>query len=152
LGTGADQAIEEAFAEMERVNGLLNNYDPQSEVSAINRHAGDGPVTVSRETMEALRLAVQYGDITGGRLDITIGPLLRLWGFGKGRCGARREEPDRTEIKKAQSLVDYHALELAKHRTWYGSIKRSARLSMKEMWIDVGLFSKGYVADKLSRF
>ena len=147
-GKGAEQAIEEAFAEMERVNSLLNNYDPQSEVSAINRHAGDGPVTVSRETMEALTLAVQYGDITGGALDITIGPLLRLWGFGKDDVGLEGKEPDRAEINKARSLVDYHALELVEHTTPDGSTKHTARLSRKEMWIDVGSFSKGYVADK----
>jgi thiamine biosynthesis lipoprotein len=147
-GPGAEQAIEEAFAEMERVNSLLNNYDPESEVSAINRNAGDSPVRVSEETMEALTLAVQYGDMTGGALDITISPLLRLWGFGKDDVGLEGDEPEPAELEKAKALVDYHALELSRHRTWKGTIRRSARLTTKGMWIDVGSFSKGYVADK----
>jgi len=147
-GPGAEQAIEEAFAEMERVNSLLNNYDPQSEVFAINRHAGDGPVGIGEETMEALALAVKYGDITGGALDITIGPLLRLWGFGKDDVGLEGNEPDPASLEKAQALVDYHALELSRHRSWKGTVRRSARLTKKGMWIDVGSFSKGYVADK----
>jgi len=147
-GAGAEQAIEEAFAEMERVNGLLNNYDPQSEVSAINRHAGDSPVTVSQETMEALTLALKYGDITGGALDITIGPLLRMWGFVKDDVGLDGSDPDSAALEKATSLVDYRALELVRHKTWYGSTQCSARLRGKEMWIDVGSFSKGYVADR----
>jgi thiamine biosynthesis lipoprotein len=147
-GPGAGQAIEEAFAEMERVNRLLNNYDPQSEVSAINRAAGDGPVRIGGETMEALTLAVQYGDITGGALDITIGPLLRLWGFGKDEVGLEGKDPDPASLAQARALVNYRALELSRHRSWKGTIRRSARLAAKGMWIDVGSFSKGYVADK----
>ena len=147
-GPGAGQAIEEAFAEMERVNSLLNNYDPQSEVSAINRAAGDGSVRISKETMEALTLAVQYGDITGGALDITIGPLLRLWGFGKDEVGLEGNDPDPASLAQARALVNYRALELSRHRSWKGTIRRSARLAAKGMWIDVGSFSKGYVADK----
>jgi thiamine biosynthesis lipoprotein len=147
-GPDAEQAIETAFAEMERVNRLLNNYDPQSEVSAINRSAGDGPVKISEESMEALMLAVRYGDITCGALDITIGPLLRLWGFGKDDVGIEGDEPDPGSLKQAQTLVDYRALKLSRHRSWKGTIRRSARLTKKGMWIDVGSFSKGYVADK----
>jgi thiamine biosynthesis lipoprotein len=147
-GPGAGQAIEEAFAEMERVNSLFNNYDPQSEVSAINRTAGDDPVSISKETMEALTLAVQYGDITGGALDITIGPLLRLWGFGKDEVGLEGKDPDPASLAQARALVNYRALELSRHRSWKGTIRRSARLAAKGMWIDVGSFSKGYVADK----
>lgn len=147
-GPGAEQAIEEAFAEMERVNSLLNTYDPRSEVSAINRQAGDGPVRIGEETMEALTLAVQYGDITGGALDITIGPLLRLWGFGKDDVGLEGDEPDPASLAKARALVDYHALELSRRRSWKGTVSRSARLTKTGMWIDVGSFSKGYVADK----
>jgi thiamine biosynthesis lipoprotein len=147
-GADAEQAIEEAFAEMERVNSLLNNYDPQSEVSAINRAAGDGPVSIGGETMEALTLAVKYGDITGGALDITIGPLLRLWGFGKDDVGLEGDDPDPASLAKARALVSYRALELSRHRSWNGTIRRSARLATKGMWLDVGSFSKGYVADK----
>jgi thiamine biosynthesis lipoprotein len=147
-GPGAGQAIEEAFAEMDRVNRLLNNYDPQSEVSAINRTAGDDSVSISKETMEALTLAVQYGDITGGALDITIGPLLRLWGFGKDEVGLQGKDPDPASLAQAKALVNYRALELSRHRSWKGTIRRSARLAAKGMWIDVGSFSKGYVADK----
>ena len=147
-GPDAEPAIEEAFAEMERVNRLLNNYDPHSEVSAINRSAGDGRVIISEETMQALTLAVKYGDITGGTLDITIGPLLRLWGFGKDEVGLEGDEPDPASLAQAKALVNYRALELSRHRSWRGTIRRSARLATQGMWIDVGSFSKGYVADR----
>ncbi len=147
-GVAAQTAIEAAFAEMERVNGLLNNYDARSDISRINQHAGMGAVPISAETMEALLRAVAICDQTGGALDITVGPLLQLWGFGKDEPGLLSPEPDPAARARAKSLVDYRALELSERRTALGRIKRSARLARTGMWIDVGSFSKGFVADQ----
>jgi thiamine biosynthesis lipoprotein len=147
-GDNAEKAIEEAFFEMERVNSLLNNYDPASEVSRINENAGGAPIPISLETMDALKHAVRFCEMTGGALDITIGPLLKLWGFGTDDVGLQTSEPDAETIKKAKSLVDYHGLELAEFTSADGTINRTARLLKKGMWIDVGSFSKGFVADK----
>jgi len=146
-GKKARDAIEEAFSEMERVNVLLNNYDPDSEVSEINRHAGRNPVQVSPETMEALQLAVKYGDISGGAFDITIGPLLKLWGFAQDNPGLKGKEPDGDAVMKAKFLVDYHALELTMVKKGNRTL-RTAQLKKSGMWIDVGAFTKGYVADR----
>jgi thiamine biosynthesis lipoprotein len=146
-GKKARDAIEEAFSEMERVNVLLNNYDPDSEVSEINRHAGRNPVQVSPETMEALQLAVKYGDISGGAFDITIGPLLKLWGFAQDNPGLKGKGPDGDAVRKAKFLVDYHALELTMVKKGNRTL-RTAQLKKSGMWIDVGAFTKGYVADR----
>ena len=147
-GDNAEKAIEEAFTEMERVNSLLNNYDPNSEISRVNQNAGGTAIQISPETMDALKHAIKFCDMTGGALDITVGPLLRLWGFGKDDVGLSATEPGAAAIQKAKSLVDYHALELAERTTDDGRLKRTARLARKGMWIDVGSFSKGFVADK----
>jgi thiamine biosynthesis lipoprotein len=141
----ADGAIEEAFSEMERVNSLLNTYDPGSEVSRINRQAGGTRVQISPETAEALKRAVFFCGISAGALDITIGPLLKLWGFGKGDAGLAGGEPDKAAIRRAKALVDYRALELS---AAIPSGEPAARLAKQGMWIDVGSFSKGFVADK----
>jgi thiamine biosynthesis lipoprotein len=146
-GKKARDAIEEAFSEMERINALLNNYDPDSEVSEINKHAGRRSVQISPETMEALQLAIKFGDISGGAFDITIGPLLKLWGFAQDEPGLKGKGPDGNAVRKAKSLVDYHALELTMVKKG-GSVLRTARLKKSGMWIDAGSFSKGYVADR----
>jgi FAD:protein FMN transferase len=147
-GNNADAAIEEAFAEMERVNNLLNTYDPGSEVSRINRQAGGAPVQISPETAEALKRAVFFCGITGGAMDITIGPLLKLWGFGKDDAGLAGSEPDARAIRRAKALVDYRALELSSVTLPGGAVSWTARITHKGMWIDVGSFSKGFVADR----
>jgi thiamine biosynthesis lipoprotein len=105
-------------------------------------------VEIGPETMDALKRAISFCNMTGGALDITIGPLLKLWGFGTDDVGMAASEPDAEAIRMAKSLVDYHALELAEQATADGKTKRTARLARKGMWIDVGSFSKGFVADK----
>ena len=146
-GNNADATIEEAFSEMERVNSLLNTYDPGSDVSHINQQAGGAPVPLSPETMEALKRAVFFCSITNGALDITVGPLLKLWGFGRDVVGLSGSEPDTQTIRRAKSRVNYREIELVE-TPMAGTVQRTGRLAKKGMWIDVGSFSKGFVADK----
>jgi thiamine biosynthesis lipoprotein len=146
-GEHAQEAIDEAFHEMERVNTLLNNYSPDSEVSKINEHAGGDFVQISPETMEVLQLGIQFGDISGGAFDFTIGPLLKLWGFAQEKAGLEGKDPDAQALKKARWLVDDQSLEL--HEVQQGNrVIRTARLQKSGMWIDVGAISKGYIADR----
>jgi FAD:protein FMN transferase len=146
-GDTAGPAIAAAFAEMERVNKLLNNYDNASEISAINRNAGGQAVPVSPETMEALQAADKYGRLSGGAHDVTVGPLLKLWGFAKENPGLKGAQPTAAQIKKAKALVDYRALELV-DQVENGAPVRTARLAKAGMWIDMGSISKGYCADR----
>jgi len=146
-GARAHEAVEAAFDEMERVNDLLNNYDSDSEVSRINAQAGALPVVISQDTREALQQAVGYAELTGGAFDFTIGPLLKLWGFVAEQPGLTGRDPDAPAISTARMLVDYRALELAAAPKGKDS-HCTARLNKKGMWIDVGAFSKGFVADK----
>jgi len=147
-GDNASQAVEAAFAEMARVNDLLNNYDPHSEVSSINDRAGGKAVALHPETWDALELALRFGRLSGGALDITIGPLLKLWGFGKEEPGLAGGDPDAQALQKARSLVDYRALKLGSSKSASGMVVYKACLEKNGMWIDVGSFSKGYCADR----
>lgn len=139
-GANAGAAARSAFKEIERVNHLLNNYDPESEVSQINSAAGLGAVSVSPETLEAIAGAKYYGDLSGGVLDITIGPLLKLWGFVQEDPGIKDAIPSKA-IERAKKLVDYRLVRLE-------VINGTASLLQKGMWIDTGSFAKGYVVDR----
>jgi len=146
-GDNAAPAMAAAFAEMDRVNKLLNNYDNASEISAINRNAGGQAVAVSPETMEALQAADKYARLSGGAHDVTVGPLVKLWGFAKDKPGLPGAQPTAAQIKKAKELVDYRALELV-DRVENGTPVRTARLAKAGMCIDMGSISKGYCADR----
>jgi thiamine biosynthesis lipoprotein len=146
-GDNASTAVNAAFNEMQRVNGLLNNYDNASEISAINRNAGGAAVPVSPETAEVLQAAIMIGSRSGGAHDVTVGPLLKLWGFSKETPGLDGAAPTAEQIREAKALVDYRALQLLP-QTVRGKTVYSARLAKAGMWIDMGSISKGYCADR----
>lgn len=139
--------IAETFSEMGRVNDLLNNYDPASDVSAINAAAGNAAVKISSDTYSALSDAKKYARLSQGAFDFTVGPLIALWGFNQEQPGLSGPEPDVTLIAQAKRLVDYQALRLL-----HGPSGSSARLKRKGMRIDTGAFGKGCAADRAIDF
>jgi thiamine biosynthesis lipoprotein len=140
-GENPADAVNAAFNEIERVNRLLNNYDPESEISFINTSAGINEVPVSPETLEALMGAQYYGRLTGGALDITIGPLLELWGFLKEAPSLETDQPSAKELDKTRQIVDYNSINL-------DAIRGTAMLLKPGMRIDAGSFTKGYAVDR----
>ena len=92
---------------MGRVNDLLNNYDPASDVSRINAAAGNAAVKISPETFSALSDAKKYARLSHGAFDFTVGPLIALWGFNQEQPGLSGSEPDDTQIAQVKRLVDY---------------------------------------------
>jgi len=140
-GANAKRASEAAFVEIERVNNLLNNYDPNSEISQANKSAGQKAVAVSPETLEALAVAKYYGTLSGGALDITVGPLLKLWGFAQEEPGITAGPPPPNKLDQTMQLVDYRLIRL-------DAIKGTIRLVKRGMWIDTGSFGKGYIIDR----
>jgi thiamine biosynthesis lipoprotein len=140
-GDNVEDAVNAAFSEIERINLFLNNYDPKSEVSLINKTAGLKEVVISPETLEALMGALFYGGLTDGALDITIGPLLELWGFTQEEPTREAAPPSPNELDKTRQLVDFRALRL-------DAINGTAMLLKRGMWIDAGSFTKGYAVDR----
>ena len=80
-------AVTAAFDEVRRVDSLLSNYKQDSELSRINREAGSGEVQVSREMATLLGRCLRYSEASDGAFDITVGALVKAWGFfeGEGR-------------------------------------------------------------------
>jgi len=130
-----EKAVDKAFQEMKRIEKLLNNYDPKSEISRLNRKAGKA-IPVSAETFEVVALSKSYGRQTGGAFDITVGPLVKLWDFG-----GSKHLPGEQELEKILPLVNWKDIELNRE-------KRTIRLARKGMSLDLGGVAKGYAADK----
>jgi thiamine biosynthesis lipoprotein len=131
----AKTAIDKAFNELDRLAGLLNFYSEDSEVSMINKNAGDKPVKVSPETLEIIEKALYVADNTEGAFDITVGPLVRLWDF------QNKILPDEKIIKEGLKLVGYKNVIVDKE-------KSTVFLKTKGVQIDLGGIIKGYAADK----
>ena len=77
------EQVEERIDEVLRlVNGLMSVYDPGSELSRFNRSEGGAWFPVTEQTHRVFSAALAVGLLSGGALDITVGPLVDLWGFG----------------------------------------------------------------------
>ncbi len=128
-------AIEDAFREVERLEGLLSEWRETSEVSHLNREAGGAFVPVSPETEAVLRLSREIAAATGGAFDPTVLPLLRLWGFFEGAPRL----PSAAAIERALEHVGWEGIEVRPGR---------ARLARPGMSVGLGGVGKGFIADR----
>jgi FAD:protein FMN transferase len=134
----ADAAAEAAFGELRRLDSVLSNYRSESEWSAANRYAAERPVKVSQELFDLLSECLEYSRRSEGAFDITVGPLMRAWGFVAGRGKLLDED----EVKQALAHVGYsHLLLDPKSRT--------VRFARAQMEIDSGGIGKGYAVDRM---
>lgn len=131
------QAVKLAFEEMKRIDRLMNLYDEDSEVSRINRTAGKSAVEVSADTLEVINQSLRFARLTDGALDITVAPLMELWGF---RNGTKRVPLD-DELAEKLSLVHYRDVLVDKDRS-------IVKLGSPDMQIDVSGIAKGYAVDR----
>lgn len=129
-------ATEAAGDEIKRIESVMSNYIPTSEWSEINRGGGQGVgVRVSAETIEVLKACKRYSELSGGTFDITVGPLMKVWGFYKGTGRL----PHRAEVRTALSRVGSSQILIE------GDAVRFARSGME---IDPGGIGKGYAVDR----
>lgn len=132
-------ALERAAERMVRIDSLCDNYRPDSEVSRINGRAGEGWVKVSPEVSDLVQRSLQISDLAHGRFDITVGPLMQGYGFGrKENLDILRPE----EIAPLLQKIDYHLVQVAGDRV---------ALQKTGMAIDLGGVAKGYAIDAAIR-
>lgn len=126
--------MEELFHIMEEVNRKYNSYSEGSTFDRINKNAGEF-TQVDRETIEILKKVKSYSDFFNGLYDITVMPLLRLWGFYKNEV---RRLPEIEEIENTIRLVDYRKIEMDNLYVRIG----------KGQEIITGSFIKAYAVDR----
>lgn len=133
-----NQASDAALAEARRLDALLSNYLPESEWSRINREAAAHPVSVSPELFRLLTACNDYSRASEGTFDLTVGPLMRAWGF----FGGDRHLPSPDQIRAALELVGYRHVQL-------NARKRTVRFDRSGVEIDPGGVGKGYAVDRM---
>ena len=132
----ANQAINAGFEEIKRLEQLLSNWIPESELSRVNAAAGRNPVIVSPETMTVVRRSLQVAEMTDGAFNIAIGPAIAAWGVS-----AEPRIPAADELEALKPLMNLDAVHAD---VW----ERTIYLEKAGMRIDVGGIGKGYAADQ----
>ncbi len=131
----ADESINAAFKELERLDHLLNFFSKESEISRINSLAGIKPARVSKDTYELVKKAIEIAETSDGAYDPTIGPVMTLWDFHK------KMKPSDEDIQKRLPLINYKNVILNKADS-------SIMLAVKGMLLDPGGIAKGFAADR----
>jgi len=144
----ANRAIETALDAMTEVDSLMSAYKKDSEISEINRQAGQKAVNVSPQTFWVVKSAIHYSEISDGAFDITISPLIRSWGFFR----KQGHIPPKEEINQKRALVNYRLIELdSEHNPLTPFIKgeyNRIKLLKHGITLDLGGIAKGYAVDQ----
>jgi len=133
----AEIAIEAAMTAIEHVDTLMSDWDPNSQLSAVNRRAFSEPVAVDDDLFEVISAAVEYSKLSDGAFDITIAPVVLLWRQAKQTGIAPTDE----QVAAARSKVGYKNLLLD------GQAK-TVQFAVEGMALDLGGIAKGYAVDR----
>jgi thiamine biosynthesis lipoprotein len=132
----ASEAIDKAFAEIVRLDGVMSNYKPDSDLSRLNRNAHYHAEQVPEDLYRVIEESLKYSKLSGGKFDITVGPLVDLW-----KAALRGERvPTQGEQEKLRGCVGYEKIELIP--------PDRVKFNSPCMRIDLGAIGKGYAVDR----
>lgn len=132
----ASAIIDEAFAEIVRMDDLMSNYKPDSALSRLNRSAHFHTQQVPPDLYRAIEQALQFSRLSNGKFDITVAPLVNVWKSALSDGSM----PSTAQRQQAQECVGYQKIALTPPD------QVSFRSSC--MQIDLGAIGKGYAVDR----
>ncbi len=131
----ASDAVAAVIAEMHRIDALLSPYRETSELSAVNRGAGAGPVAVSLELVTLLERSAEVSRMTGGAFDVTYASAGRFYDYREG------VRPDRAQLSAAVEAIDYRYVQIDRRA---GTV----RFAHPKVYVDLGGIAKGHAVDR----
>lgn len=131
------QATAAALDEVDRIDRLMSHYKPASPLSQLNRAAAQQPVKTDPELFDFLAECLRYSRLSDGAFDVTVGALMKAWGFfrGEGRF------PNAAELATARARTGYQHLRL-------NADEHSVRFAQLGLELDLGGIAKGYAVDR----
>ena len=138
----AGKAIEGALDEMERMDRIMSNYKNDSELSKVNKKAAKSPVPCNTELLDVIEQSQYYSELSGGAFDITVSPIVALWGFFR----EKGHVPPDKEIERLLPAVSYKNIVIDRGN----NPKKPGTVFFKnpQTQIDLGAIGKGYAVDK----
>jgi thiamine biosynthesis lipoprotein len=133
-----DDSISKTLAAISR---SMSTYDTESELSRFNSSSSTDWFAASDALVEVLGAANEVSKLTGGAFDITVGPLVNLWGFGPQ--DSHGDIPGKDEIDSALARTGYRNIELKQ-------APAAVRKQLPGLYIDLSAIAKGYAVDRIA--
>ncbi len=146
----AIQPVEQTHEQIETilkdVNDKMSTYIPSSELSRFNQYRQtDTPVEISADLATVIKEALRLNRITEGALDITVGPLVNLWGFGPEK--RVEKQPSTQQLAQRQAWVGIEKLKLTEKDGHFYLEK-----TVPELYVDLSSIAKGFGVDKVAQY
>lgn len=133
-----NEYIDLAIAEVQRIENLISDWIPTTQISKVNQNAGIKPIKVDLEVFELVLRANKISKITSGAFDISYASMDKIWKFD----GSMKVMPNEDIIKKSVSKIGYQNIILdPKEQTLF--------LKNEGMKLGLGGIGQGYIADKV---
>ncbi|HFK5572152.1 TPA: FAD:protein FMN transferase [Elizabethkingia anophelis] len=133
----AERNIDKAVAEITRIENLISEWRPETQISQVNQNAGIKPIKVDREVFDLTKKGLYFSKLTDGAFDISIVAMDKIWKFDD----SMDELPSEQAIKESVRNVGYRNIIL-------DSTNSTIFLKNPGMKIGFGSIGKGYAADK----
>jgi thiamine biosynthesis lipoprotein len=128
---------------LNQVNRQMSTYRTDSELTRFNNNSNTDWIDTSTDLLDVVEAAFRVSRLTKGAFDVTVGPLVNLWGFGPD--GRRNKPPTTREVREVLSHIGYEKV----------SIRRSPpaiRKSNANIHIDLSAIAKGYAVDRIADY
>ncbi len=127
-----------AISELKRIENLISDWIPTTQISLVNQNAGITPVKVDKEVFELVDRAIKISKLTDGAFDISYASMDKIWKFD----GSMKSMPTAETIKKSVEKVGYQNIILNEKDT-------TIFLKNQGMKLGLGGIGQGYIADKI---
>ena len=131
----AARAMDAVIAEMRRTDELMSTYKPESQLSAVNAHAFEGPVEVDPEIIDVVARSFDFSRMSNGAFDVTYASVGYLYDY------RAHQRPTEQQVAAALPGVDYRQVEVDRARNTIRFLRKGVR-------IDLGGIAKGYAVDR----
>ena len=133
----AEKYIDSSVIEISRIENLISDWIPESQLSQVNKNAGIQPIKVDQELIELTERAIHFSEMTNGAFDISFAAADRIWKFD----GSMSEMPSPEKVKESVKKIGYKNIIINREDS-------TIFLKLPGMKIGFGATGKGYAADK----
>jgi FAD:protein FMN transferase len=134
----ANEFIDLAVSEVKRIENLISDWIPTTQISQVNKNAGIQPIHVDDEVFELVERAIKISKLTNGAFDISYASMDKIWKFD----GSMKEMPTEEAIKKSVEKIGYQNIILDENN-------KTIFLKNIGMKLGLGGIGQGFIADKI---